>query len=78
MQLVEHTSVEYFQPNISILNRDNVGLVAKFSPKLHPTREFVIATTHLLYNPKRQDVRLAQMQLFLTEIERISYSTESE
>lgn len=78
IQLVEHASVEYFQPNISILNRDNVGLIAKFSPKLHPTREFVVATTHLLYNPRRQDVRLAQMQLLLTEIERISYSTKIE
>ncbi|XP_023310240.1 protein angel homolog 2 [Anoplophora glabripennis] len=78
IQLVEHTSVEYFQPDISVLNRDNIGLIAKFSPKLHPTREFVIATTHLLYNPRRQDVRLAQVQLLLTEIERISYNAQSE
>ncbi|KAJ8913038.1 hypothetical protein NQ315_002054 [Exocentrus adspersus] len=78
IHLVEHTSVEYFQPNIAILNRDNVGLIAKFSPKLHPSKEFVVATTHLLYNPRRQDVRLAQVQLLLTELERISYNSSLE
>lgn len=31
-----------------------------------------MATTHLLYNPKRQDVRLAQIQVLLAELDRIS------
>ncbi|KAJ8945430.1 hypothetical protein NQ318_009886 [Aromia moschata] len=74
MNLVEYTTVEFYQRNISILNRDNVAIVAKFAPKMHPTREFVIATTHLLYNPRRQDVRLAQTQVLLSEVERISYN----
>ncbi|KAJ8966859.1 hypothetical protein NQ314_003253 [Rhamnusium bicolor] len=77
INLVEYTAVEYYQPGVSILNRDNVAIIAKFVPKLHPTREFVIATTHLLYNPRRQDVRLAQMQVLLTEVERISYIMNS-
>lgn len=72
-EMVEHTTVEYNQPNVSILNRDNVAIIAKFNPKNHPKSEFVVATTHLLYNPKRQDVRLAQTQLLLTEIDRIAF-----
>lgn len=36
-----------------------------------------MATTHLLYNPKRQDVRLAQTQLLLAEVERLSYHKNS-
>lgn len=36
-----------------------------------------MATTHLLYNPKRQDVRLAQTQLLLAEVERLSYHKSS-
>lgn len=34
--------------------------------------EFVVATTHLLYNPRRQDVRLVQIQILLAELDRIS------
>ncbi|XP_060530917.1 protein angel homolog 2-like isoform X2 [Cylas formicarius] len=71
--LEEYETVEFFQPNVPILNRDNVGIIATFSPKRHPHKSFVIATTHLLYNPKREDVRLAQMQLLLTEVERLSF-----
>jgi protein angel len=34
--------------------------------------KFVVATTHLLYNPRRQDIRLAQIQILLAELDRIS------
>ncbi|XP_076257233.1 protein angel isoform X2 [Rhynchophorus ferrugineus] len=71
--LVEYETVEFFQPNVDVLNRDNVAIVAKFNPRSHPKKEFIVATTHLLYNIKRQDVRLAQTQLLLTEIERLSF-----
>ncbi|KAJ3659389.1 hypothetical protein Zmor_011079 [Zophobas morio] len=77
LQLVEYTTVEYNQPNVRILDRDNVAIIAKFSPIKFPTRKFVVATTHLLYNPRRQDVRLAQIQLLLTEVDRIAYNPES-
>lgn len=70
---MEYETVEFFQPNVDVLNRDNVAIIAKFSPKRHPKKEFIVATTHLLYNLKRQDVRLAQTQLLLTEIERLSF-----
>ncbi|CAH1982194.1 unnamed protein product [Acanthoscelides obtectus] len=75
--LLEHVTVEFYQKNVPLLNRDNVGIVAKFAPKLHPTRQFVVATTHLLYNPRRRDVRLAQMQLLLSEVERISFRKDA-
>ncbi|XP_057651076.1 protein angel homolog 2 isoform X1 [Diorhabda carinulata] len=77
LQMVEHKLVNFFQPTVSLLDRHNVGIVAKFVPKLHPTREFVVATTHLLYNPRRDDVRLAQMQLLLTDIEKMSYKDDN-
>lgn len=56
-----------------MLNRSNVAIIAKFRLKKSPNSEVVIATTHLLYNPRRQDVRLAQMQILLAEIDRIAY-----
>lgn len=35
--------------------------------------ELIVATTHLLYNPKRGDIKLAQTQLILAEIEKMAY-----
>lgn len=37
-----------------------------------PSIKFVVATTHLLYNPRRQDIRLAQVQILLAELDRIA------
>ncbi|XP_030033113.2 protein angel isoform X1 [Manduca sexta] len=71
----DHISVEFYQPRLPILNRDNVGIIVKLIPRALPRTPVVIATTHLLYNPKRTDVRLAQIQLFLAEIDRFSYYT---
>lgn len=38
-----------------------------------PNVELVVATTHLLYNPKRNDIKLAQTQLMLADIEKLAY-----
>lgn len=71
--LVEHVTIEFNQPNIPVLDRDNIAIVAKFAPNNNAENEFVVATTHLLYNRRREDVRLAQTQVLLTEIDRIAY-----
>lgn len=60
--------VEYNQPFVSSLDRDNVGLIAKFRPlgaRPAHKQSFCVATTHLLYNPKRHDVKLAQLAVLL-------------
>ncbi|XP_044256079.1 protein angel homolog 2 isoform X2 [Tribolium madens] len=75
LTLLEHETVEYNQPSTRLLDRDNVAIIAKFAPKSHLSHSFVVATTHLLYNPKRQDVRLAQTQLLLAEIDRIAFNS---
>ena len=71
--LLEHVKVELYQSGIELLSRDNVGIVAKLAVKENPETQLVIATTHLLYNPRRNDVRLGQSQLLLAEIERIAF-----
>ncbi|XP_043285077.1 protein angel-like isoform X2 [Venturia canescens] len=73
LKLVEHVQVELYQPDIDILNRDNVAIVAKFSLVESPETNFIISTTHLLYNPRRNDVRLAQTQLLFAELERLAF-----
>lgn len=71
--LLDYAKVELYQSGIELLSRDNVGIIAKLAVKDSPDTQFVIATTHLLYNPKRNDVRLGQTQLLLAEIERIAF-----
>jgi protein angel len=83
--LEEFTEIEYHQPYIQSLDRDNIALVAKFRPTKRPYKDgnyggdsFVVATTHLLYNPKREDVRLAQIALLLAELDRFAYKSKSD
>ncbi|GBP46400.1 Protein angel homolog 2 [Eumeta japonica] len=71
--LIDYVSVEFLQPDLPLLNRDNIGIIAKLVPRSSPGAPFVVATTHLLYNPRRTDVRLAQIQVFLAELDRFSY-----
>lgn len=77
LTLSEFSKVELYQTGTELLSRDNVGLVAKFSLKDSPESKIVIATTHLLYNPRRNDVRLGQVQILLAEIERMAFFKNS-
>ncbi|XP_028352019.1 protein angel homolog 1 [Physeter macrocephalus] len=70
--------VEYFRPGLELLNRDNVGLVLLLQP-LVPERlgqvsvaPLCVANTHVLYNPRRGDVKLAQMAIFLAEVDKVA------
>ena len=75
--LVESCSVEYLQPKAKkVLDRDNIGLIAKLAPVTSPELNVCVATTHFLYNPRRHDVKLAQAILLLTELDRICYQNE--
>lgn len=73
-QLLDQRAVELHDHQVALLNRENVALFAKFRFKLDsdPCKEFVIATTHLLYNPKRNDVRCAQVNRMLEELSSFS------
>lgn len=71
--------VEFFRPAIDVLNRDNVGLVLLLRPllseeggdELSPSH-LCVANTHLLYNPRRGDIKLAQLALLLAEVDKVS------
>ncbi|XP_050095470.1 protein angel homolog 2 [Anopheles aquasalis] len=76
-ELIDHHEVEFFQPKVNKLNRDNVAIIAKLALKHSPQTRLVVSTTHLLFNPSRQDVRLAQIQVLLAELDRFSYSGQT-
>lgn len=71
--LKEKVTVEYNQPGVNVLNRDNVGIVLRLSPRANENENLIISTTHILYNKKRHDIKLAQVHLLLAEIERVAY-----
>ncbi|KAM9294334.1 protein angel homolog 1 [Gastrophryne carolinensis] len=78
-RLLQESYVEFFRPGINVLNRDNVGLILLLQPiasedgtngPAHPA--LCVANTHLLYNPRRGDIKLAQLAVLLAEVDRIS------
>ncbi|XP_022432188.1 protein angel homolog 1 isoform X2 [Delphinapterus leucas] len=70
--------VEYFRPGLELLNRDNVGLVLLLQPLVPEglgqvsVAPLCVANTHVLYNPRRGDVKLAQMAIFLAEVDKVA------
>lgn len=61
---------------LQILNRCNVAIISKLALKSDPGIKFVVGTTHLLFNPKRHDIRLAQVQVLMAELDRIARADE--
>jgi hypothetical protein len=47
--------------------RDNVGLICRLVPKTEVNHgvKLVVGTTHILFNQRRRDIKLAQMSVFL-------------
>ncbi|NWQ73234.1 ANGE2 protein, partial [Columbina picui] len=68
--LISSKPVEFFRRDIPLLDRDNVGLVLLLQPKFHckTNAAICIANTHLLYNPRRGDIKLTQLAILLAEI----------
>jgi len=74
--LEEFSGIEYRIDRIKTLDRDNVGQVCRLSLLSCPARQVVVANTHLLYNPRRFDIRLCQAALLLAELDRLSLNTQ--
>ncbi|KAM5165537.1 protein angel homolog 2 isoform 2-T3 [Mantella aurantiaca] len=69
--------VEYFRRNIALLDRDNVGLLLMLQPKMNREAPTIcVANTHLLYNPRRGDIKLTQLAILLAEITEIAQTQE--
>ncbi|XP_071323414.1 protein angel homolog 2 [Trachinotus anak] len=77
LSLLSSNPVEFFRPGDALLDRDNVGLVLLLRPN-HPVSQsdpsafICVANTHLLYNPRRGDIKLTQLAILLAEISRLS------
>lgn len=77
LSLLSSNPVEFLRPGDALLDRDNVGLVVLLQPtdgpsSLNRTSSICVANTHLLYNPRRGDIKLAQLAILLAEIGQLS------
>lgn len=75
LALLSSNPVEFFRSGDALLDRDNVGQVVLLQPRdtagpSDPSAFICVANTHLLYNPRRGDVKLAQLAILLAEISR--------
>ncbi|PIK43373.1 hypothetical protein BSL78_19782, partial [Apostichopus japonicus] len=72
-QLVVSRVVSYYRRHIPLLDRDNVGIIVLLKSVDEPQLNLCVATTHLLFNPRRGDIKLAQLGVFLAEIDQVSH-----
>ncbi|XP_067312381.1 protein angel homolog 1 [Pseudorasbora parva] len=73
--------LELRRPDCELLDRDNVGIVLLLQPMAAQTellRPICVANTHLLFNPRRGDVKLAQLAILLAEIDSMIRKCRSE
>ncbi|KAJ6666894.1 hypothetical protein lerEdw1_018896 [Lerista edwardsae] len=72
--LLSSNPVEFFRHNIPLLDRDNVGLVLLLQPRFSckPATAICVANTHLLYNPRRGDIKLTQLAMLLAKITNVA------
>lgn len=72
------SKLEFFRPETGLLDRHNVGIVLLLRPLVTTEAEvkkagpsLCVANTHLLFNPRRGDVKLAQLAIMLAEIDAV-------
>ena len=72
-ELDSKVEVEYKKEDAACLDRDNIGLIVKLKPKAAKggNQRLIVANTHLLFNPRRVDVRLAQIVVLLAELHKV-------
>lgn len=66
--------LEFQRHDPELLDRDNVGIVLLLQPNTEHDegirfQPICVANTHLLFNPRRGDVKLAQLAIVLAEID---------
>ncbi|XP_060034408.1 protein angel homolog 2 isoform X2 [Erinaceus europaeus] len=76
--LLAVSPVEFYRRDVPLLDRDNVGLVLLLRPRVPSaaSRAICVANTHLLYNPRRGDIKLTQLAMLLAEIASVARQTD--
>ena len=74
--LVRSKLVKYYTPQVPVLDKDNVGIVALLKVNTLDGKAkdsyICVANTHLLFNKKRGDIKLAQLAYLFAEINELA------
>lgn len=76
--------VSFRKPEVKLMDRDNVAVVVLLKPKTtgrasHKSNSLVcVSNTHLLFNKKRGDIKLAQLASLFAEIDEVARISPSE
>ena len=79
--LVNHKLVRYYTPKVQILDKDNVGIVLLLKANTPDQAEnpfICVANTHLLFNKKRGDIKLAQLAYLFAEINELAVLSQDD
>nr|XP_020485790.1 protein angel homolog 1 [Labrus bergylta] len=78
------TLLEFLRPDTELLDRHNVGIVLLLQPVVTKGPEIkakgpplCVANTHLIFNPRRGDVKLAQLAILLADIDSVVKSCKA-
>lgn len=77
-------TLEFFRPETELLDRHNVGIILLLQPVVIRGSDIkatgpplCVANTHLLFNPRRGDVKLAQLAIMLAEVDKVVQSCKA-
>ena len=79
--LVNHKLVRYYTPKVQILDKDNVGIVLLLKANTPDQAEnpfICVANTHLLFNKKRGDIKLAQLAYLFAVINELAVLSQDD
>ncbi|XP_072895514.1 protein angel homolog 1-like isoform X1 [Hemitrygon akajei] len=83
--LISEHPVEYFRPIVETLNRDNVALLALLRPLTPGSSQdasklpdICVANTHLIFNPRRGDIKLTQLAVLFAEIQQVVQAAQGD
>lgn len=84
--LVKSKLVSFLKPDVRLMDRDNVAIVVLLKPKFGtrtpaPQKSnnlICVSNTHVLFNMKRGDIKLAQLTCLFAEIDEMARTTSPE
>ena len=78
--LVKSKHISFRKPGVKLMDRDNVAIVVLLKPRTshHSNNLVCVSNTHLLFNKKRGDIKLAQLACLFAEIDEVARISSSE
>ncbi|VDP30610.1 unnamed protein product [Soboliphyme baturini] len=70
--LTDSRELTFFRPDARLTGH-NVGVIVSLSPRDRHQCRLIVGNTHLIYNPKRGDLKLAQAAILLAHVQQVGY-----